>query len=465
MKKIRYYDRNQEVLMPVDKRTKTFEEYALGYTINLAIDEARRCILCKDADKRCIKGCPINVDIPGFISKIAEGNILEAYKIITQTDIFPSICGRVCPQERQCEGACILYFDTVRNKRNKGLPVNIGALEKFVGDFVRISGIEPSIEIEEKKGYKVAIVGSGPASLGCAYELARRGVDVEVYEALPKLGGVMFYGIPNARLDKSILEYEINKLKKMGVKFHTGIVIGRSISLKELKENFDAVFIGVGAGRGNLGIKGDNLINVYSAIEFLMNIALGCPMADIKKVAIIGGGFTAVDCAISAIRFGIETHVVYRRTRETSSARDEEWDHIQEEGAIIHWLTQPKEIIGDENGYARGLLCVRMELGEPDESGRPRPIEIPNSEFVIDCDAVVLAIGQKPNPVAFEELNLKTTKWGTLEVDQNYMCSVEGIFASGDVVNGGDTVVRALKEGKEAAKHIYDYLINKPRRS
>ena len=465
MKKIRYYDRNPEVLMPVEKRTKTFEEYALGYTISVAIDEAKRCILCKDAEKRCIKGCPINVDIPGFISKIAEGKILEAYKIITQTDIFPSICGRVCPQERQCEGACILYFDTVRNKRNKGLPVNIGALEKFVGDFVRISGIEPEIEIEEKKGYKVAIVGSGPASLGCAYELARKGIDVEVFEALPKLGGVMFYGIPNARLDKSILEYEINKLKKMGVVFHTGVVVGRSVSLKELRDKYDAVFIGVGAGRGNLGIKGDNLINVYSAIEFLMNIALGCPLADIKKVAIIGGGFTAVDCAISAIRFGIETHVVYRRTRETSSARDEEWDHIQEEGAIIHWLTQPKEIIGDENGFVKALRCVKMELGEPDESGRPRPVEIPDSEVIIDCDAVVLAIGQKPNPIAFEELNLETTKWGTLKVDEHYMCSYDGIFASGDVINGGDTVVRALKEGKEAAKHIYDYLINKSRRS
>lgn len=464
MKKVRYLDRNKEPMLSPEKRIKTFEEYALGYSINLAIDEAKRCILCKDADKRCIKACPIHVDIPGFISKIAEGKALEAYDIITKTDIFPSICGRVCPQERQCEGACILYFDTVRNKRNKGLPVNIGALEKFVGDIVRISGLEHNVQIEARKGYKVAVVGSGPASLGCAYELAKKGIDVEVFEALPKLGGVMFYGIPNARLDKSILEYEINKLKKMGVVFHTGVVIGRTITLEELKDNFDAVFIGIGAGRGNLGIKGDNLIHVYSAIEFLMNIALGCPMAKIKKVAIIGGGFTAVDCAISAIRFDMETHVVYRRTRETSSARDEEWDHIKEEGAYIHWLTQPKEVMGDQDGYVKGLKCVRMELGELDESGRPRPVEIPDSEIIIECDAVVLAIGQKPNPIAFENMGLKTTRWGTLEVDENYMCSVEGVFASGDVVNGGDTVVRALKEGKEAGAKIYDYLMNKCRR-
>ncbi len=463
MKKVRYFDRNPEILMDVQKRIKTFEEYALGYTISLAIDEAKRCILCKDAEKRCIKGCPINVDIPGFISKIAEGKILEAYEIITKTDIFPSICGRVCPQERQCEGACILHFDTVRNKKNKGLPVNIGALEKFVGDFVRISGIEQDIETEQKKDLKVAIVGSGPASLGCAYELAKKGVDVEVFEALSKLGGVMFYGIPNARLDKGILEYEINKLKKMGVKFNTGVVIGRTISLKELRDNYNAVFLGIGAGRGNLGIKGDNLANVYSAIEFLMNIALGYPMAEIKKVAIIGGGFTAVDCAISAIRFGMETHVIYRRTRETSSARDEEWDHIEEEGAIIHWLTQPKEIIGDEDGAVKGLKCVKMELGEPDSSGRPRPVEIPNSEFFIEADSVVLAIGQKPNHIAFEDIGLKTTKWGTLEVGENYMCSIEGIFASGDVINGGDTVVRALREGREAGKNIYQYLSNKRR--
>ncbi len=470
-KRIRYLDRNKEPMLESQERVKTFREYALGFSVNLALDEANRCLFCKDADQRCIKGCPIGVDVPGFIKKITEGDLLGAYKKITEADPFPSICGRICPQERQCEGSCILYYDTVRGRKNKGLPVSIGALEKFVGDFIRVSGIHVEEEKLPPTGKKVAVVGAGPAGLACAYDLARWGHEVHVYEALPKPGGVMVYGIPHARLDRSLLDWEIRRLEGLGVKFFFGYVIGRTVSLKELLKSYDAVFLGVGAGRGSLGIKGDHLSGVYSAIEVLtrthlMNAkdfpASATPIDLGRRTAIIGGGFTAVDCAITALRLGVETHVVYRRTRETSSARDEEWDHIMEEGAIIHWLTQPIEVVGDERGKVIGLKCIKMELGEPDESGRPRPVPVPNSEHVIECDSVIFAIGQKANPVAYEGLEgLKLTKWGTVEVDENFMTSIEGLFAGGDVVNGGDTVVRALSHGRRAAKSIHEYLLRR----
>ncbi len=468
-KKIRYLDRNTEQLLEPNLRAQTFREYALGFSINVALDEAQRCLFCKDADQRCIKGCPINVDIPGFIRKITEGDLIGAYKTIIQTDIFPSICGRICPQERQCEGSCILHYDTVRNRKNKGFPVSIGALEKFVGDFIRISGIEIQEEVQESTGKKVAVVGAGPAGLACSYDLRRLGHEVHVFEALPQVGGVMAYGIPHARLDRSLLEWERKRLEKLGVRFLLGYVIGKTISLKELLGKYDAVFLAVGAGRGSIDIKGSHLKNVYSAIEVLYRTHLAnakdfpqsaTPVNLGKRTAIIGGGFTAVDCAITAIRLGIETHVVYRRTRETSSARDEEWDHIMEEGAIIHWLTQPIEIIGDQDGKVVGLKCIKMELGEPDESGRPKPVAIPNSEHIIECDSVILAIGQKANPVAYQDLpGLELTKWGTVKVDENFMTSVKGLFAGGDVVNGGDTVVRALSHGRKVAKSIHEYLM------
>jgi len=469
-KKIRYNDRNPEPTLPPEERKKSFREYELGFSVSVALDEANRCLLCKDADKRCIAGCPVKVDIPGFIKKIREGDLLGAYEIITKSDIFPSICGRVCPQERQCEGACILYYDTVRGRKNKGVPVAIGALEKFVGDFVRISGIEPPVKREPPTGKKVAVVGSGPAGLSCAYELVRLGHEVHVYEALPKGGGVMYYGIPNARLDKSIVEWEINRLKKMGIKFFFGQLIGRGLSLEDLRREYDAVFLGVGAGRGKLGLKGDHLKGVYSAIDFLMRVNLfkahefpkkGVPLRLGKRTVIIGGGFTAVDCAITANRLGVETHVVYRRTRETSSARQEEWDHLMEEGVKIHWLTQPVEIIGNEKGEVVGIKCVKMELGEPDESGRPRPVPVEGSEHVIECDSVIFAIGQRPNPVAYEGTGIKTTRWGTVEVNEKYETSLEGVFAGGDIVNGGDRVVVALAHGKQAAKFIHEYLMKR----
>ncbi|RMH80199.1 MAG: NADPH-dependent glutamate synthase [Acidobacteria bacterium] len=468
-KKIRYEDRNPEPMLTPQERVKTFREYAHGFSVSLALDEASRCLFCKDAEQRCIKGCPIGVDVPGFIKKIVEGDLIGAYKRIVESDPFPSICGRICPQERQCEGACILYYDTVRGKRNKGLPVSIGALEKFVGDFVRISGVRVEIERNRPTGKRVAVVGAGPAGLSCAYDLSRFGHEVHVYEALPKPGGVMSYGIPTARLDRSLIDWEVKRLQELGVKFFFGYVIGRTVSLRELLREYDAVFLGVGAGRGSLGIKGDNLKGVYSAIEVLMRVGLmnansfpqsGTPINLGKRTAIIGGGFTAVDCAITALRLGVETHVVYRRTRDTSSARQEEWDHIEEEGAIIHWLTQPVEVLGDEQGQVIGLKCIRMELGEPDESGRPKPIPVKGSEHVIECDSVIFAIGQKANPIAYEDLpELELTRWGTVMVDESFQTSVMGLFAGGDAVNGGDTVVRALSEGRRAASFIHKYLM------
>ncbi|MFN4319969.1 MAG: NADPH-dependent glutamate synthase [Aquificaceae bacterium] len=468
-KRIRYEDRNPEPLMPPQERVKGFREYSFGYSVPLALDEAQRCLFCKDADQRCIEGCPINVDIPGFIKKITEGDLIGAYKKIIEANPFPSVCGRICPQERQCEGSCILYYDTVRDRKNKGLPVSIGALEKFVGDFIRISGIRVEAEKGEATGYRVAVVGAGPAGLACAYDLARWGHDVHVFEALPRAGGVMAYGIPHARLPREIIDWHIKELEGLGVKFFFGYAVGRGIKLSDLLKKYHAVFLGVGAGRGSLGIKGDHLKGVYSAIEVLTRVGLkradlfpqsGTPVNLGNRTAIIGGGFTAVDCAITALRLGVETHVVYRRTRDTSSARQEEWDHIAEEGAIIHWLTQPIEILGNEEGKVVGLKCIKMKLGEPDESGRPRPVPIEGSEHIIECDSVIFAIGQRANPVAYEDLpGLELTKWKTIKVDDSFRTSVRGLFAGGDVVNGGDTVVRALAEGRKAAKSIHKFLI------
>ncbi len=457
-KEIRYLDRNKEPMLPPQERRKTFREYALGFSISMAIDEAKRCLFCRDAEKRCIKACPVNVDVPGFIKKIIEGNLIEAYKKIIKSDPFPSVCGRVCPQERQCEGACILYYDVVRNKRNRGLPVSIGTLEKFVGDFLRVSGFEVEEDIAEPTGKRVAIVGAGPAGLSCAYDLVKLGHRVHVYEALPKAGGVMIYGIPSARLEKSIVDWEVERLKRMGVEFFHGHIIGKTLSLKFLLESYNAVFLAIGAGVGSLGIRGDHLLGVYQALDVLKSVNLKKEYINLgSKTVIIGGGFTAIDCAITSIRLGVETHVVYRRTRETSSARDEEWDHIEQEGAIIHWLTQPIEILGEDR--VKGVRCIKMKLGDPDESGRPKPIAIPGSEHTIECDSVIFAIGQKPDPTVYEELkDLKVSKWGTVQVDEGFRTSVKGLFAGGDVVNGGETVVRAIAHGKKAAQSIHEYL-------
>ncbi|MFN3813375.1 MAG: NADPH-dependent glutamate synthase [Aquificaceae bacterium] len=459
-KEIKYLGRNVEPIIQPQERRKTFREYALGFSISMAIDEAKRCLFCRDAEKRCIEACPVNVDVPGFIKKIIEGNLIGAYKKIIQSDPFPSVCGRVCPQERQCEGACILYYDVVRSRKNKGLPVSIGALEKFVGDFIRVSGLEMEVNVAEPTGKRVAIVGAGPAGLSCAYDLAKLGHRVHVYEALPKAGGVMMYGIPAARLEKSIVDWEVERLKRMGVEFFHGYTIGETLSLRSLLESYNAVFLAVGAGIGSLGIKGDHLLGVYPALDFLRSVNLKEEHVKLgSKTVIIGGGFTAVDCAITSVRLGVETHIVYRRTRETSSARDEEWDHIEQEGVIIHWLTQPIEILGDKEGKVGGVRCIKMKLGEPDESGRPKPIAIPGSEYIIECDSVIFAIGQRPDPTAYKELkDLKVSKQGTIQVDEGFRTSIKGLFAGGDVTNGGETVVRAIAHGRKAAQSIHEYL-------
>ncbi|MEN3034623.1 MAG: NADPH-dependent glutamate synthase [Aquificaceae bacterium] len=460
-KQIRYLDRNKEPTMEPKLRVKTHREYSHGFSPTLALDEAQRCLFCKDADQRCIKACPVGVDIPGFIKKITEGNVIGAYEVILKSDPFPSICGRVCPQERQCEGSCILFYDTVRDRKNKGLPVSIGALEKFVGDSVRLMGFIPKQDKKPPNGKSVAIVGAGPAGLSCANELALLGYGVDVYEALPFAGGVMVYGIPTARLDRSIIEWEVNRLKSLGVRFFFGKVVGRGLSIRELLESYDAVLLAVGAGRGKLGIPGEHLGGVFSAIEVLMRVGMlgaargaDTPIDLGKKTVIIGGGFTAVDCAITSLRLGVETHVVYRRTRDTSSARQEEWDHIQEEGAILHWLTQPVEIVGKDK--VEGIKCIKMKLEGLDSSGRPKPIPVENSEHIIECDSVIFAIGQGANPIAYEDLpQLELSKYLTIKTDERFRTNIPKLYAAGDVVNGGDTVVRAIAEGKSCALSIH----------
>jgi len=466
MAKITYrrHDRNPIPLLDPNIRKTTFKEYALGFGHTAAEDEADRCILCKKAP--CTPSCPVNSEMEKWIEQIQKGNLIEAYKILRRNNPFSSVCGRVCPQERLCESTCVLTF------KDNGQAVSIGGLERFVGDSIRMSGIDWIDEKEPPKGKSVGIIGAGPAGLGAAYFLAKKGYDVVVYEALPFAGGVMRYGIPKARLPRHVLDFEIELIKKLGVEIKTGVKVGQDISFEEIRQKHDAVFIAVGSGRGKkMGIPGENLKGVYTAIGFLMkaNVDYVDPMLapdeEIelprgKKVAVIGGGFTAVDCLITSIRLGNETHLIYRRTRDTSSARDEEWDHVAEEGCILHWLTQPIEVIGNEKGEVVGLKCIKMELVPDEKGGRPKPVEVPNSEHIIECDVVIMAVGQGDNPIAYKDVpGLKIDKWNNLStVDEGFRTNIEGVFAGGDVVNGGDTVVRAIAHGKKAAEFIHEYL-------
>jgi len=466
-KKIVYrrHDRNPIPLLPPDIRKKTFKEYALGYGHTAALDESDRCILCKKPP--CTPSCPVNSEMEKWIGEIQKQNVWEAYKILRRNNPFSSVCGRVCPQERLCESTCVLTF------KDNGLSVGIGGLERFVGDSIRVSGVEWVDEKEAPTGKKVAVIGAGPAGLANAYFLARKGHDVTIYEALPFTGGVMRYGIPKARLDRRALDFEIDLIKKLGVEIKTGIRVGEDITLDELREKYDAVFIAVGSGRGKkMGIPGEDLKGVYTAIGFLMKVntdivdPMLAPDKEVelpkgKKVAVIGGGFTAVDCVIASIRLGNETHLVYRRTRETSSARDEEWDHVAEEGAVLHWLTQPIEVIGNENGEVVGLKCIKMELVPDPNGGRPRPKPVEGSEHIIECDVVIMAVGQGDNPLAYKNVKgLKIDKWNNLStVDDKFRTNLEGVFAGGDVVNGGDTVVTAISHAKKAAEAMHEYLM------
>ena len=446
-------------------RNKNFDEVALGYTEEIAIDEAKRCLNCRQHP--CVSGCPVNVRIPEFIAKVAEGEFEEAYKIITSTNSLPAVCGRVCPQEHQCEGKCVRGI--------KGESVGIGRLERFVADW-HAAHADPNAKVEKpvSNGHRVAVVGSGPAGLTCAGDLARMGYEVTVYERFHKAGGVLVYGIPEFRLPKAIVAREVAALEEMGVKIVTDAVIGRAISIDELltEEGFEAVFLGSGAGLPRfLGIPGENLLGVYSANEFLTRINLmkayredyDTPIKHHKCVAVVGAGNVAMDAARCAKRLGAEhVYVVYRRGMEEVPARKEEVHHAQEEEVEFKLLTNPVRVIGDEKGYVTGIECIKMELGEPDEKGRRRPMPVEGSNFVLEVDAMIDALGTSPNPLLrMTTPGLEADKHGCLIADEKGKTTHEGVFAGGDAVTGAATVILAMGAGKTAATAIDEYIKNK----
>ena len=446
------------------ERAANFEEVCLGYNREEAMNEASRCINCKNA--QCIKGCPVAIDIPGFIEQVKAGEIEEAYRIISQSSALPAVCGRVCPQESQCEGKCIRGI--------KGDPISIGKLERFVADWAREQGIRPE-GAKEKNGKKVAVIGSGPAGLTCAGDLARMGYDVTIFEALHEPGGVLVYGIPEFRLPKeAVVAKEIDNVKSLGVKIETNVVVGKSVTIDELieEEGFDAVFIGSGAGLPKfMGIPGENANGVFSANEYLTRSNLmkafdqnsNTPIMQSRKVAVVGGGNVAMDAARTALRLGAEVHIVYRRSEEELPARVEEVHHAKEEGIIFDLLTNPTEILTDDNGWVTGMKCIRMELGEPDASGRRRPVEVPGSEFVMELDTVIMSLGTSPNPlISSTTEGLETNKWKCIVAEEaDGKTSKEGVYAGGDAVTGAATVILAMGAGKAAAKGIDEYLSGK----
>ena len=444
-------------------RAKNFDEVCLGYNAEEAMAEASRCLNCKNA--MCVKGCPVAIDIPAFIAQVKEGNFAEAYRIISESSALPAVCGRVCPQETQCEGKCIRGI--------KGEPVSIGKLERFVADWARENGISPEVSAE-KKGKKVAVIGSGPSGLTCAGDLAKMGYDVTIFEALHKAGGVLVYGIPEFRLPKeTVVAAEVENVKKLGVKIETNVVVGKAVRIDELmEEGFEAVFIGSGAGLPRfMGIPGENANGVFSANEYLTRSNLmkafvdgyDTPIAAGTKVAVVGGGNVAMDAARTALRLGAEVHIVYRRSEEELPARVEEVHHAKEEGIIFDLLTNPTEIIVDENGWVKGMKCIRMELGEPDASGRRSPVEIPDSEFEMELDTVIMSLGTSPNPlISSTTAGLDVNKRKCIVADDNNgQTSKIGVFAGGDAVTGAATVILAMGAGKAAAKGIDEYLSNK----
>ena len=441
-------------------RATNFEEVCLGYNQ----EEATRCLNCKNA--KCIEGCPVSINIPAFVQEVKEGNIEEAYKIIGQSSALPAICGRVCPQESQCEGKCIRGI--------KGDPVSIGKLERFVADYALEHDIKPE-GAKEQNGHKVAVIGSGPSGLTCAGDLAKMGYDVTVFEALHELGGVLVYGIPEFRLPKQkVVAKEIEKVKELGVKFETNVVIGKSTTIDQLmeEEGFEAVFIGSGAGLPMfMGIPGENANEVFSANEYLTRSNLmkafrddyDTPIAAGKKVAVVGGGNVAMDAARTALRLGAEVHVVYRRSEAELPARAEEVHHAKEEGILFDLLTNPKRINVDENGNITSMTVIKMELGEPDASGRRRPVEIEGSEYDIEVDTVIMSLGTSPNPlISSTTKGLETNRRKCIVAEEeNGQTSKEGVFAGGDAVTGAATVILAMGAGKAGAKGIDEYLRNK----
>lgn len=446
-----------------DVRNKNFEEVATGYTEEMAMEEAKRCLNCKH--KPCVSGCPVKVRIPEFIQCVAEGDFSKAYEVITSTNSLPAVCGRVCPQESQCESKCVRGI--------KGEPVAIGRLERFVADWYMKNGSD-RVEEPASNGHKVAVIGAGPAGLTCAGDLAKLGYEVTVFEAFHTAGGVLVYGIPEFRLPKEIVKKEIDKLEALGVQIMTNMVIGKVLSIDELFDEmgFEAVFIGSGAGLPRfMNIPGEGLVGVYSANEFLTRMNLmkayledyDTPIRKSKATAVVGGGNVAMDAARSAKRLGTENvYIVYRRSEEELPARAEEVHHAKEEGIDFQLLTNPVRILGDDQGHVTGIECVRMELGEPDESGRRRPVEIPGSNFVLEVDSVIMSIGTSPNPLLRTTTkNLEANKRGCLIADENMKTTREGVYAGGDAVTGAATVILAMGAGKTAAESIDAYIKSK----
>jgi len=453
-----------------DVRKHTFSEVSRGYTLEMAQEEAKRCLQCKIPT--CISGCPVGINIPGFVKEIAKGNLEKSFKIIKSQNYLPAICGRVCPQEVQCEGACVL------NKLGK--PINIGALERFVADYAQNQGFNTkysnlsNFSIDDKSGLKrspkrVAVVGSGPAGLTVASELGKIGISVDMYEALHEFGGVLVYGIPEFRLPKEIVKIEIKALEELGVRFLKNIPVGYAVHPRELLEEYDAVFIGVGAGTPKfMGIPGSELNGVYSANEFLTRVNLmkaykfpeyDTPIRIGKRVVVIGGGNTAMDAARSALRLGASVTVVYRRTEAEMLARRAEVHHAKEEGIEFLFLTNPVRYLGNEHGKLVGVECIRMELGEPDESGRRKPLPLPNSNFIIESDVVIEAIGTESNRFLLSQFpDLKTNKYGYIVTNEYGQTSIPKVFAGGDIVTGSATVILAMGAGKKAAEGIVKFI-------
>ncbi len=442
-------------------RAANFEEVCYGYNKEEAVEESQRCITCKNA--KCVEGCPVSIDIPSFIAAVKEEKFEEAFQIISKSSALPAVCGRVCPQESQCEGKCI--------RGKKGDPISIGKLERFVADWARENGIKPAPPAE-KNGRKVAVIGSGPSGLTCAGDLAKLGYDVTIFEALHKAGGVLVYGIPEFRLPKDrVVGPEVENVKALGVKIETDVIVGRTVKLDDLieDEGFDAVFIGSGAGLPKfMGIPGETACGVLSANEYLtrnnlmkaFNEDYDTPIVRGKKVVVVGGGNVAMDAARTALRLGAETHIVYRRSEEELPARVEEVHHAKEEGIIFDLLTNPVEILANENDWVTGIKCIRMELGEPDASGRRRPVEVTGSEFTIECDTVIMSLGTSPNPLISSttkglEINRRQCIVATEDTGAT---SKEGVYAGGDAVTGAATVILAMGAGKAAAKGIHEYL-------
>ena len=446
------------------ERAKNFKEVCLGYDNERAVKEASRCLHCKNP--KCVEGCPVSINIPEFISHIKENDIEGAAKEIAKYSSLPAVCGRVCPQESQCEGKCVLGI--------KGEPIAIGKLEKYAADWARENNVDVSFK-EESNNIKVAIIGSGPAGLTCAGDLAKKGYDVTIFEALHEPGGVLVYGIPEFRLPKEeVVKAEIDNIKKLGVKIETNVIVGRTITIDEIlnDEGFKAVFIGSGAGLPKfMGIPGENANGVFSANEFLTRVNLmkafkedyDTPVKVGKRVAIVGGGNVAMDAARTALRLGAESHIVYRRSESELPARQEEVHHAKEEGVVFDILTNPVEILSDENGWVKGIKCVKMELGEADDSGRRRPVPVEGSEFVMDVDTVIMSLGTSPNPLISSTTDgLETNKWKCLIADEETgLTTKEGVYAGGDAVTGAATVILAMGAGKKAAKAIDEYLQEK----